>query len=1302
MKETSSYVSKSNGRLGVFAIGMFLMLFSSVLGTGWISLSAVAGTPKTDWTGEPGPEPMGGWGSGWINDTIFDPLGVDCWNPALATGPGNTLHAAVQCNVAVGAWNIFYSVSSDGGETWGGWDLVANSPDDETNPDISVHPTQGRIFVAYERLVAAGDHDVYVAYSDDGMTWTNVLVPTGAGNQINPSVLTEHDNTGAFYDTWVALEYQIDPDNVNVNVWRSTDQGASWILSLNQGGLDADVYSDPDLAYMQCADFFDRLYVVYRHGIDSTDITDIAYDVSEDDGATWLGYTLIRSGATDTVSWPTVASSRDGDKVMAAWTVNAADSFIQYSYDHDPTVPLAGWTAPVARGNTPTNGFPDLAPEIKTDGEGIYDDTIGGTFYLIWTRGNTQYDIVISTSTSTGGGFAGMTPITDLTTTPSGAYPVKGLTTRMGPDDGIWYPAVNFAVFPTPYEAMFTTPGMRSFVDTNPTGLNTNVDGTPLTAPAYFVWPAGYAHNLWAPSPQAAGPGNQYSWVSWSDAGAQGHAITAGTTDVNYTANYVMQHEYVFTTTPVNLDVEVDGVPTFTPASFWFDTGTTHDVFAPSPQVTIPGVRYVYNSWSDAGTQLHQITANAPTTLTANFDRQYWADIEAWDNTNGVPLNGVQVTVNAVPLGTTPTGDWFFESLVTDIGVEDPYFDGMNNFNFVDWSTGSGSNPLPYQPSMPTTLTANYNEAPSNYYSFSVSPNTQTIAPGGVATYTVTIDSINGYTGDVTLSASAAPGGLIPPANWNFAPNPATVPAGGQVTSTLTIDNTAGASDGIYTITVDGLDGGGLPWSNTTELIVATPTFDVTAVPLTRNIAPGMTTTYDVTVSSVNMYTGTVTLTASALPAGLLPPAQATFNPATVVVPAGGSVPSTLTIDNTAGVADDTYTITIQGDDTVDTDTFAVDLVVATVPMFSMDATPALRSINPGSMTTYTVTATSVNSYAGNVDVSVSHALTAAEASLSWDKTTLVVPSGGSDSAVLTVTTTAAIPLMDYTLTFYADDLVDNRTDQSTLNLTAIVDGSISGTVTDQDGDPLDDATVELYDDNDNLLDDTTTDSNGDYSFSGVGAGDYTVRAIKDGYYEDTVDVTVSAADPDQDNKDLELELITYEIEGTVIDKDTGDPIAGATVEVYDENGDLVDSDTTPQSGHFSIDDLLPGTYTVVIKADGYKTFEQDVIITDENVDLGDVDVSPKAEGNFLTDYWWLLLLIIIIVVVIIIVAMLAKRKKPEPEEVPPGTYAEAQVPPEQAPPYEAPPEQEPYQPPPDMPPEEPGPEYQPEAPPPE
>jgi len=85
-------------------------------------------------------------------------------------------------------------------------------------------------------------------------------------------------------------------------------------------------------------------------------------------------------------------------------------------------------------------------------------------------------------------------------------------------------------------------------------------------------------------------------------------------------------------------------------------------------------------------------------------------------------------------------------------------------------------------------------------FALSATPDTQTVRANYSTTYTVTMTPIDGYAGNVALSASGLPAG----ATAGF--NPATVTS--SVTpSTLTISTTAATASGTYPITITGTDG---------------------------------------------------------------------------------------------------------------------------------------------------------------------------------------------------------------------------------------------------------------------------------------------------------------------------------------------------------------------------------------------------------------------------------------------------------------------------------------------------------------
>ncbi len=74
-------------------------------------------------------------------------------------------------------------------------------------------------------------------------------------------------------------------------------------------------------------------------------------------------------------------------------------------------------------------------------------------------------------------------------------------------------------------------------LQTNPAGLQVNLDGQPQTAPYTFQGVTGILRNLNVVSPQTAN-GKLWTFTNWSDGGASGHDITTPSSDTTYTANF--------------------------------------------------------------------------------------------------------------------------------------------------------------------------------------------------------------------------------------------------------------------------------------------------------------------------------------------------------------------------------------------------------------------------------------------------------------------------------------------------------------------------------------------------------------------------------------------------------------------------------------------------------------------------------------------------------------------------------------------------------------------------------------------
>jgi hypothetical protein len=105
-------------------------------------------------------------------------------------------------------------------------------------------------------------------------------------------------------------------------------------------------------------------------------------------------------------------------------------------------------------------------------------------------------------------------------------------------------------------------------------------------------------------------------------------------------------------------------------------------------------------------------------------------------------------------------------------------------------------------PTNSPTATPTATPAPATDFTLSVSPASQTVARPGTTTYSVILNSVNGYSGSVSLSVS----GLPSKTSSSFSPNPVIL-SGGSGTSTLSISAGRGGPRGTYTLTVQGTDG---------------------------------------------------------------------------------------------------------------------------------------------------------------------------------------------------------------------------------------------------------------------------------------------------------------------------------------------------------------------------------------------------------------------------------------------------------------------------------------------------------------
>ena len=160
----------------------------------------------------------------------------------------------------------------------------------------------------------------------------------------------------------------------------------------------------------------------------------------------------------------------------------------------------------------------------------------------------------------------------------------------------------------------------------------------------------------------------------------------------------------------------------------------------------------------------------------------------------------------------------------------------------------------------------------------------------------------------------------------------------------------------------------------------------------------------------------------------------------------------------------------------------------------------------------------------------------------------------------------------------------------------------------DNGEEPFKDITVELLGTDGSVVATTKTDADGNYSFTGLDAGTYTVKVTKAGDIAELTQtedpdgtkdnasgaITLNADNPVRENVNFGY-IKKHAISGNVYldqnrdkTKNTGDiDLSGVTVKLLDKDGNVVGTTTTDADGNYSFTGLNDGTYTVQVDKTG-------------------------------------------------------------------------------------------------------------------
>ena len=179
--------------------------------------------------------------------------------------------------------------------------------------------------------------------------------------------------------------------------------------------------------------------------------------------------------------------------------------------------------------------------------------------------------------------------------------------------------------------------------------------------------------------------------------------------------------------------------------------------------------------------------------------------------------------------------------------------------------------------------------------------------------------------------------------------------------------------------------------------------------------------------------------------------------------------------------------------------------------------------------------------------------------------------------------------------------------------------GTLSSAIKDNNNNPID-ATIRLT----RVSNNTSSDGNGNFVFESLMPGKYRITIEAEGYITKVIEEFEIASGPNVLSQfltsSIELEDTLGTITGKVKNALTGDGVAEVTIKVRagldNQNGEVLSTFTSDDSGDYSIATLSTGDYTLDISKEGFVATYKNIYVVGDESNTEDILISPTITSG--------------------------------------------------------------------------------------